>query len=83
MFEGLEYDYEELDVREKVEELERLKELYMTEALEELLAIGDQELMENAIDTSENTEQLQKWREKLLEDDVDETPDAKELVLKK
>lgn len=89
MFEGFEYDYEEADsnmeadVSEQVKELEKLKEQYMTEALEKLLAIGDEQLMKNAIDTSENAEKLLKWKERLLEDSSDDAPDAKKLVLRK
>lgn len=88
MFEGLEYDYEEsesnveTDVSEQVRELEKLKEQYMTEELEQLFAIGDEDIVEGAIEATENTEKLQKWREMLLEESADEAPDVKELVLK-
>lgn len=84
LFEGIENDYEqtesslEKDTLEQVEELKKLKEQYMTEELERLLAIGDKDLIDNAIDTTENTEKLLNWREQLLETDTN----VKELVLR-
>lgn len=88
LFERLENDYEqtesslEKDTLEQVEELEKLKEQYMTEELERLLAIGDKDLIDNAIDTTENTEKLLNWREQLLEAGTENDSDVKKLVLR-
>lgn len=88
LFEGLENDYEqtesslEKDTLEQVEELEKLKEQYMTEELDRLLAIGDKNLIDNAIDTTENTDKLLNWREQLLEAGTENDPNVKKLVLR-
>ncbi|MGN0496386.1 MAG: hypothetical protein ACI4GW_09205 [Lachnospiraceae bacterium] len=67
---------------EKIEELKGIKEGLFCDELNELLSIGREDMIESAIDLTDNKEKLENWKKQLLEENSENKPKVKELVLK-
>lgn len=70
------------DKIEQIEELKNIKNELFNEEFNQLLSLGRDEMIESAIDLTDNKEKLENWKKKLLEDNSEDDPKVKELVLK-